>query len=717
MRIFVPVIAAVLALAVGIGILPGILGGGKYPFQKGTVVEQNIPAGKEATVGDLKKTGWQFQIPKNAFDNDISLTMRVVSETDAAGYPTDGFEFVGTPVSISVEGEERSVWLNRPVTVTLRIPKEQRAADDTADDYLAAYFNGREWEYIFPDISKIGEGYITFETYHFSDYAAIRLKNDKEKVKLYTKKMAAQAWEDDENKKALDEKLGDMFKDALDKMDIKDESVKGKILRTIMKESDFGTLIVSAERGDVADFGAKCGEMAANALLKHLKLDDALMENITGMGSAAGSALVKSALQIYDGKYEDALKELSSGFIGYFPAGKAMQIMIELTEASIASWKDYELEEAYNNYIKDAGDVSTVSDDVWAAMVAAQMRGYLIRLQDEAKDRYCAVNGITRKELDADAELSRRLERQAENQLRATFEKRLANKQDIEEREAEYAEIIEGFQEAGLLKRGSFGFDTSRNVYITDMQDRLRTLFGVRQIILDMFGGEMPVLNAGETAEENLNEAIGKWLQLGSKNRAKFYEWLVEKGYKSKVKLTEDPKQAEFGWVLTGTVDGDPTKGEFEEYNKSTKAYRNSGVYSPGNFTIKKEYIGSTDTWYDPDKIHGESYTLKAVWSAPPQIIREGELLTMTLNLSSEANNSFFDFGGYAYAHIGNYHLKNSEGKGEFQSKRYNGYQSHNETVSIAPSGSKFELKVVGTMGNSNSAMSTTYIYEWKQLD
>jgi len=41
---------------------------------------------------------------------------------------------------------------------------------------------------------------------------------------------------------------------------------------SIMKEGDFGTQIVSAERGDIVDFGAKCAEMAANALLKHLKL-------------------------------------------------------------------------------------------------------------------------------------------------------------------------------------------------------------------------------------------------------------------------------------------------------------------------------------------------------------------------------------------------------------------------------------------------------------
>ncbi|MDD3230302.1 MAG: zinc ribbon domain-containing protein [Oscillospiraceae bacterium] len=143
-KILIPAIAAVLVLALGIGLLPGLLNGGNYPSQKGATVEQSVRADREATVGSLKKTGWQLEIPANAFDGDKELSMKVLSETDAGSYENSAFEFIGTPVSISVEGKEGSVWLNRPVTVTLQIPKEQRAADNTADDYLAAYFSGQE---------------------------------------------------------------------------------------------------------------------------------------------------------------------------------------------------------------------------------------------------------------------------------------------------------------------------------------------------------------------------------------------------------------------------------------------------------------------------------------------------------------------------------------------------------------------------------------------
>jgi hypothetical protein len=510
---------------------------GKYPFEKGATVEVSVQADEKTTVGDLEKTGWQLEIPANAFDRHVSLTMNVLPAAAAVSHKSTAFEFIGTPVEIAA-GEEERVYLRQPVTVTLQIPKDQRISKEKKDDYLAAYYNGESWDYIFPDITRVSDGYISFETHHFSFFSAVKL-TEAEKIELYAQKMAVQAWEDEDREKVFSDKVMHTFNEAFEKMGISDETVRGKLLRSVAKEYDFGTLLVSTERGDVADFGIKCGEMAANALIEHLKMEDALMENITGKGAAVATGLVKGALQLKDGNYTDAAKELGSAFVGYFPVGRAYQATVEVIDAGIASWKDYELDEAYRNYVKDAGSGSAVRDDDWALMCSTQMRGYLIRLQEESKNLYCAVNnGKSRSTLDKDKALSERIATQAGVNLRKTFEKRLASEKVIKKREAEYEQIIMGFRRDGLLERGEFRFE-----FGMDVERRLRTLFAVRQNVLDLFGGRMPVLTIDESAEGNLNQAIAMWISFGPTNRGEFYKWLEEKGYLKKVEAPGEPAE------------------------------------------------------------------------------------------------------------------------------------------------------------------------------
>ena len=180
--------------------------------------------------------------------------------------------------------------------------------------------------------------------------------------------------------------------------------------------------------------------------------------------------------------------------------------------------------------------------------------------------------------------------------------------------------------------------------------------------------------------------------------------------------------QEEYGWVLTEVVDNH-CKDEIEEYNNKSQRtdgdYEYRGFYSSGDFAIEQKYVGKTDTYYDPDKIHGEKNLIKAVWSNPPQVIRAGEILTLTLSLSSLPDTSFFSFGGYASAKVGSTYLTNQDGKYEFHSVKDNNYKTWNETLSISPGtgsvgGANLELSVRLIQGFT---MSTVYIYEWKKLD
>ncbi len=750
-KILISSIGVMLILAVGIGVLPRIFGGGD-PFVKGTTVKQNVRPDRETTVGDFSQTGWQLDIPANALKSDLPLTMSVLSKTESKKYRNDAFEWIGAPVKITA-GSENGVYLDRPVTVTLEIPKEQRTPKEKADDYLAAYYNGESWDYIFPDITRVSEGYITFRTDHFSLFSAVK-PTEQEKIKLYTQKMAVQVWEDEEREKVFSDKVMDTFNEAFEKMGISDETVKGKLLRSVAKEYDFGTLLVSTERGDVADFGVKCGEMAANALIKHLKIEDALMDNITGKGAAVATGLVKGALQLKDGNYTDAAKELTSAFIGYFPVGRAYQTAVEVIDAGIASWKDYELDEAYRNYVKDAGGATSVSNDDWALMCAAQMRGYLIRLQDEAKNTYCAVNGISRSKLDTDKALSARIASQAGANLRKTFEKRLASENTVKAKEVEYAKIIEGFKKDLLLERGTFGFG-----FDTDIENRLRTLFAVRKNILDLFGGEMPVLKSGESAQANLNEAIAMWISFGSERRGEFYQWLEEKGYIEKVEppaapstpatpaasaSTEAPTSSapasnsqttaekKYAWVLTETKTND-WQSKLDAQNKSTEgSWRLEISASAGSAIFKHTYTGKDGGQYgDSWMRHGISQSGQVTWTAPSKtVIRPNEEFSIDLTVAHLHNDHSNQSGGWMGLAQVFYidetgkqkgsaaYLRGRDGETSFTSGAGNKYQSFSPTVygtfGAGSQGARMAIRVSASGGTVG--VQTFYIYEWKEI-
>jgi len=98
----------------------------------------------------------------------------------------------------------------------------------------------------------------------------------------------------------------------------------------------------------------------------------------------------------------------------------------------------------------------------------------------------------------------------------------------------------------------------------------------------------------------------------------------------------------EYAWVLAEVVDYDE-KEEIAEYNKNHTSYSLEGGYARNNYTIITSYIGKTDTYPDPDMVHGESLTVQAIWSGPPKELKPNEPVTLTLSLAMlENTQSYF---------------------------------------------------------------------------
>lgn len=95
-------------------------------------------------------------------------------------------------------------------------------------------------------------------------------------------------------------------------------------------------------------------------------------------------------------------------------------------------------------------------------------------------------------------------------------------------------------------------------------------------------------------------------------------------------------------------------KDDIENANKDG-AYEKSASAPPSSYTYSQKYLGDTDDYYDPDLLHGESYATLLTFSAPPEVIRGGETVSLSFSLSFTDNNlSYFDGHGSARADWGN---------------------------------------------------------------
>ena len=252
-----------------------------------------------------------------------------------------------------------------------------------------------------------------------------------------------------------------------------------------------------------------------------------------------------------------------------------------------------------------------------------------------------------------------------------------------------------------------------------DIENRLRTLFAVRKNILDLFGGEMPILQTGESAEANLNEAVSMWIIFGPKNRGEFYKWLEEKGYKRESKQTS----GEYAWVLVDVLDFE-NADEWERAD-AHEAYACTYSYARGSYSASTTYEGY-DTYGE-----GKKGTLGAlaVYSGMPDIIYPDKPVTLKLSFTTTQNDvvklyftantsAWFDLWDMASGVTGGARdFVNADGKSSFNIKSLEGPSSYSETLTATlGQGSEGERIALILKLSLGASMRTNYVYEWKQV-
>lgn len=189
-------------------------------------------------------------------------------------------------------------------------------------------------------------------------------------------------------------------------------------------------------------------------------------------------------------------------------------------------------------------------------------------------------------------------------------------------------------------------------------------------------------------------------------------------------------KKKDFAWVLVETVNY-AGKESFDQTNKEG-VYSTSGSSSPGSYSYESKYLGASDTYYDPDKLNGESYSIVCTYSTPPKVMNAGEIVSLNMSMSFSAQNlSYFTPNATTGANFDKWDVApgfatgecvsfvNKAGKSSFMISTYKTikiYSVSDIVTATAPKGVEGKRIALRTSFFPGAKMGTNYIYEWKSV-
>jgi hypothetical protein len=197
----------------------------------------------------------------------------------------------------------------------------------------------------------MAKGLVTLDTYHFSFFGANKVEDDKKITEAWIHSAAFdKTLRDSINEKSdyLANQVVDMM---LKKMGISDESAKGKILADILKDDGYKDVVKAYAKGDVVEGGQKVAALAGSKIVEFVP-ESTLSK---ALGSIAGSpediaAAGKALGSIAAGQYKDAAKIIGEQIADKFLITTAGKIAVEVINVQIDSWKNSEVEAAFQAY-------------------------------------------------------------------------------------------------------------------------------------------------------------------------------------------------------------------------------------------------------------------------------------------------------------------------------------------------------------------------------
>jgi len=357
---------------------------------------------------------------------------------------------LGAPIEISSDTARR---LNEPATVTFRFDPAALPEGDEIYSVRVAYYDGSTWEYVRPTEVDKERGLVTLETYHFSLLAPTKLESEQKITEDWIHSAALDSVLRDDVNGRMDhvaEQIADMI---LGKMGISDESTRGTVLKELMTSDSYKEIYDTYKSGDTVGASQQIALLAGEKIAANVP-DSVFKEALGSLGDASEdiAAVSQAAGYAAEGQYKEAARIIGEQIADKFLITTAGRIAVEIVDEQIESWKNGEVEAAYEAYKKGADGVfwgynvdKGDFDGVWL-----QMRGIRRQLELEAVNRENAA-----REEAGMPELSDRQEALVRAAVKERYRKQFAEreKQDaaIEKAENDLRILVGAFKDRDLF--------------------------------------------------------------------------------------------------------------------------------------------------------------------------------------------------------------------------------------------------------------------------
>lgn len=518
-------------------------------FKTGTLLTEEIKAGERRTIGEIHKTGWAMEIEEGTFDEDVEIVLDVSSLEDTVAVVAAEGNLVGGLVKINAKDSagEDVVYLEKPVTISMKISKAKaKLLKKEMNSYTVGCLIEGEWVLVHPDAADLERGIVTFQTDHFTPFATISMEEQK-LIKKLAEDYAKREWSKGTAKDQVMARLDLTFRDVLQEVGVTDSQDQQKLLNKIKLHTNFDRLMTKLEEGKSVDLSEECANITSDVLVtSYTKFPGS--NAIPYVGSVPN--MVEGTNQLLRGDYGDAAINYTKAVAKLFPPTKILNSAIEGVRFAGTLSGDWDRFSgniafiAYKNHIGESGGSIDFNDPEWKTVIGV-LYGNDSKAKKQAVKEYAAQKGLSVSDVEKNFDTDRIFE-DFNKRLIGEYWERYQLGTELISKQAEHMKIVEGFMKAGFFERGTMGFDSG-----TSLQERVDELFTHRVYILDLFGGKMPVLSLGESAENNLHEAILNLIHARG-DISKFMEWLEEKGYIAGSPKEDTPDQAGYSGIYTG---------------------------------------------------------------------------------------------------------------------------------------------------------------------
>jgi len=419
----------------------------------------------DLALGDLASQNAAVLIPAGAFGEQIDLQFNTLNAPPAM--TVNGVEPLGATISVGMDGDPKRS--SQPIQVTLKFDSQN--IQEKGEVLVGYYHQDYGWELFEPDQIDLERGELSFVTYHFSEYSALKA-DDQVRIDQFIERRSTEEYVHRQALAQTSKEVEVMVEAFLKEgMRVDDNRVVEIIVKGVAEQislggipiGDIGIALYDLNNGGKKDLAKITAENTMKYIgEKMLDEDNPLSEATGDLGSVLTLGEAYVSLLKNKGDSEEAVKILANQVMGNIPATgrffKAGKRAAELAQHTRELWMNNEIEKAYQVYSNGAEgghygysvDSVLTDPDAWNK-ITDQNRSSFEKVAGDYLTAYCKAEGIDVSQLNEAARDKIRAEG-LEN-LKHQFDERMARRDEIDKIKADNKALMEKFAEKGLLER------------------------------------------------------------------------------------------------------------------------------------------------------------------------------------------------------------------------------------------------------------------------